>query len=169
MVGGLLAGILVAGCGDEAAADLDDPESRRDAITDQFEGVLTTTEASCVADSVFADEAQDPQEVFDFIERPEPDSPIFALVSTAFADCVDPATPLPPTPAEGGLRDGVEAGILATLPQLTDDEVNCIIDALLELGVGVRELTIAGYLPDQAAVLQNAFSSAGTTCLPEDG
>jgi len=159
---------LLAGCASGDDVDASDPEERQEAIATIFDDVLTAAEAQCFGDLVFADEAVDAEAVLAFAEEPEPDGPLFDLYREGFAACFDPTVPLPPVAAEGDLRDGVIAGIRSTIADVTDDEATCLLDALLELGVGVRELTAAGYVPAQAEVLQSAFASAATTCLPTD-
>jgi hypothetical protein len=161
--------VLLAACGgpdkNTSLSDVPQTDELKKDLREGFAGVLTTAETDCVGSKILANKDVKVGEVMDFAKHPSGSGPVFDVYKAAFAACVDPSVKLPPKKAEGELRSGVIAGLKSALPSLTDAQATCFLDKLYTAGVGVRELTLSGYLPETQTALQPQFQAAASACL----
>jgi hypothetical protein len=160
---------LLAGCGGGVDKDttLDEvPQNKelKQSLREGFKGVLTEKETDCVGPKIFANKDLDVGQVLDFAKHPSQSGPVFEAYKAAFVACVDPSVKLPPTRVEGPVRQGVITGFKAAIPSLTDTQATCLIDRLYDAGIGVRELVLAGYLPETLDAMQPKIESAAGPC-----
>jgi hypothetical protein len=167
--GAVVATLALAGCGgpDENTTldDVPQNEEVKQQLRDGFEGVLTEAETDCVGDKIFANKDVNVGQVMDFAKNPATSGPVFDVYKAAFVACVDTATKLPPKQAEGKLREGVVTGLKTALPSLTDAQATCFLDKLYADGIGVRQLTLSGYLPETLTAIQPSIEAAAGACL----
>jgi hypothetical protein len=161
--------VLLAGCGgpDEKTTldKVPQNEELKQDLREGFEGVLTESETDCVGTKIFANNDVKVGEVMDFAKHPTNSGPVFDVYKAAFVACVDLSAKLPPKRADGALRDSVVLGLKSALPSLTDAQATCFLDKLYADGIGVRELTLSGYLPETQTAMQPSLQAAAGACL----
>jgi hypothetical protein len=161
--------MFLAGCGgpdkNTALSDVSQNQELKQGLREGFKGVLTEAETDCVGTKLFANKTIKVGDIMDYAKHPAGSGPVFDAYKAAFVACVDSSVKLPPKQAEGAVRDGVVAGLKTALPSLTDTQATCFLDRLYTAGIGVRELTLSGYLPDSQAALQPKLQAAAGACL----
>lgn len=161
-----------AGLGQLAA--LQDPETRISALpVDQMKqgsreaqaGIFTAAESDCIIDGLVQQPGLTLGAIEEYFRSPQP-----GLVDSAYAavvpSCIDPAAVVQSGPLHPMARQSFLNGLGAGLPDATEQETACVLDALLGRGVTARQLTLAGY--DEAVLQQLAphFETVSAACLP---
>lgn len=164
----LAAFVLVACGGVDKNTTLDKiprNEAFKKGLGEGFAGVLTDAEINCVGSKVFSRPDISVGDIEAFAKHPVTSGPVFENYKAAFVACVDLTVKLAPKRPEGAVRDGTIAGLRSAAPDLTDAQADCIIEHLFVDGIGVREIVLAGYLPNQQAALVPKAQAAGAACL----
>jgi hypothetical protein len=161
--------VLLAGCGgpdkNTTLNDVPKKDELKKDLREGFAGVLTNAESDCVGDKILANKTVKVGDVLAFAKHPSGSGPVFDVYKAAFVACVDPNTKLPPKKAEGDLRNSVVLGLRSAIPTLTDAQADCLLDRLYADGIGVRELTLSGYIPSTLTSLQGKMQAAAGACL----
>jgi hypothetical protein len=140
-------------------------EQLKAGLREGFSGVLTDAEVDCVTKEVFSHKDVEVGQLIDFAAHPRQSGPVFDVYKAAFQACADTSAALPPKKPEGELRDSVIAGFRSVIPQLTDEQADCLIDRLYDQGVGVREMALSGYIEAELTKIQPKVAAVGQECL----
>jgi hypothetical protein len=136
----------------------------KEAARAQTAGIFTVAEVDCMVDLLERSDLT-LEQIEQYYERPTP-GPVEDAYAEIVPQCIDLAAtvePRPPTPEQ---RQQFATGLKSGAPELTDEQVKCVVDALFAGGVTVRQATLAGYIDSEVEKITPAVEQAFTRCVP---
>jgi hypothetical protein len=139
-------------------------EMKREARA-SLRGVFTPGESDCLIDGLLQRDDLTAGQILDYAKAPATGGPVEAAYSELAPGCLDPNATVESTgPPPPELRTAMVKG--AVNSGLTEDEANCMFDALVADGWTARDLTLAGYLPERQQELTSAVQRVAGPCFP---
>ncbi|HVM10279.1 MAG TPA: hypothetical protein VM345_17600 [Acidimicrobiales bacterium] len=160
--------LVSAACGPDEDAPMNEfgkqSEEAKKEAREAVKGVFTAAESDCIVDALFERDDITPRQVMDYAEAPQPGGPVEAAYAEEVPRCVDPNVTIDdPGPLNPALRDGMVKG--ATAQGVTEEEANCLLDALFANGFTARDVSLAGYFPEKEQQLTQKVTEVATHCV----
>lgn len=127
-------------------------------------GIFTPAESDCMVEKLVRRPDITVGQIEEYFRAPQP-GPVESAHTQIVPSCIDPAAVVEPAPLHPGVRQLFVNGLKVGLPDITDEEADCVLDGLLARGVTPRELNLSGYDDQLFQKLAPEFEAVSSKCL----